>query len=156
MVRALLRRPGLADLDHAALLVHNHHWVDPKVELRFVDNHTAKLHSLRTDSTPAFLHYNGYTKQPRRFRWPFSVDSMATLQRIRHQERHPVEAIRRSRFDAWLEHSARILDVQFRRQRGLSWPVLCGHDTLQDSWQRAIFGQHRAVVPAEYVMAQPT
>ena len=81
-----------------------------------------------------------------------SADSVATLQRMADQVRHPDDSERRGHLDTWLEKSLTVLDARFERQAtgrgGLGWDDLCGE--LPPSWRRALFGQHRANLPPEY------
>ena len=56
-------------LDFEQLLFHSNHWQDPRRDV-YLDEAAALLRSRRTNSTPAFLHYNGYTKEGTVWRWP--------------------------------------------------------------------------------------
>ena len=55
---------------------------------------------------------------------------------------------RQSVLDAWLRGNLTVLDVRFERQQVNGWKDVCGE--LPTSWERAIFGSHRAMLPPEY------
>jgi hypothetical protein len=135
LVQAWLRTPDLLALDHQCKLFHNNHYTHPEAELRYVRG--AAIHSLRTGTTPAFLHWNGHTKADR-YRWPYSIDSVAALQRMAHQRRFSNESLRRARLDRWLDSNLVVLNARFERQTGLRWGDVCG--PLPEAWREALYG----------------
>ena len=135
-------------LDFEQLLFHSNHWQDPRRDV-YLDEAAALLRSRRTNSTPAFLHYNGYTKEGTVWRWPVSIDSVMTFQRTRHaadefgcaRDRHALNcteaahARRRAALESFLERNLTFVDHLHRRRR-VDWRQLCA--TAPPSWKKAL------------------